>query len=327
MTTEQTIEQLFEELVNKPSYYHWQQIPTRKRKAVKTITAMGLPVIECLIQYYDDSSARKSNYAKIIVKEVFREFGDDAVTYLLNLLHTENVETKLQVIEVLRNEGFAKVIANIRQGSNLRTSPKSSHFYDDARVIEALISLLNDQSETVRISAVNALQWFEDTRSIEPLIEFLGDENEVMRIATARTLGRIRNNKTTESLLKLLADESKDVRVAAAQELSRIKDRKSIEPLLDHLLDENEDIDVRLASASALASMKEKRATDQLLDFLEHQDWKVRFEAAGTLGYLEDPRALPCLRTHLTDRSKRVRKSVKRALLRFDMNRRQEKAT
>jgi HEAT repeat protein len=112
-------------------------------------------------------------------------------------------------------------------------------------------------------------------------------------------------------------DDSELVRHAAARALGD-GGKRAIVPLIGlwRIYREDrkvEDGTIHLDAVSSLSQIG-KEATPALVEALSDPDWRVRYNAALTLGFLADPAAHPRLREMESDPHPMVRDAAKRAL-------------
>jgi HEAT repeat protein len=187
-------------------------------------------------------------------------------------------------------------------------------------------------------------------RAIDPLIAVLEDASTSVRKAAAGSLGRIgaqlqdaeHRARIVTLLIAVLKDREKDVRQIAVLALGWMADSRAVEPLIAALRDVNKD--VRDAAAGALdkfgwlpgqdeagaAYWAVRREWDKCVEIgalaigplviaLQHSDRDVdaRRDAAGALGRIGEPLAVPPLISALKDGDNAVREMASNALVRI----------
>ena len=144
--------------------------------------------------------------------------------------------------------------------------------HHDPRAIDALIRILEDQSEdcAVRMAAADALGRIGNPKAMEPLIRTIGEmcDRHLLQ-AVAKALGAFQGPRVTDALVKALGYEYYTAH-AAAESLKKLRDRRAVEPLIRRLED--------------------KRGGGYHREF-----------PAQILGVLGDPRAIPALVKALRD--------------------------
>jgi len=107
--------------------------------------------------------------------------------------------------------------------------------HHDPRAIDALIQILEDQSEdcAVRMAAADALGRIGNPKAMEPLIRTIGEmcDRHLLQ-AVAKALGAFQGPRVTDALVKALGYEYYTAH-AAAESLKKHRDRRAVEPLID----------------------------------------------------------------------------------------------
>lgn len=148
----------------------------------------------------------------------------------------------------------------------------------DARAVQPLISILNDEEAGIR--AADALAQI-GKPSVESIIVAMKSENPIARRNAAIALGKIGDNRGVNSLIHALRDNDLIVRRNAAQALGEIQDTSAVKPLINALSDKVPI--VRRYAASALGEIEDKRAVAPLTSALTDNDAIVRINAAAAL--------------------------------------------
>jgi HEAT repeat protein len=199
----------------------------------------------------------------------------------------------------------------------------------DARAVEPLIALLEDENSLVKMNAAVALGGI-GKPAVEPLIAILTDENSVAHEYAARALGMTGDARAIDPLITDLGDESPSVRKNAAWALGMTGDARAVKPLAAALRDK--DSSVRMAAAVALGAFGDARAVKPLVAGLKartgktgSKDWVTRKNAAIALGKIGDARAVEPLIDALKDchdelRSYSIAQSVGVGLSGFSQN-------
>ena len=102
--------------------------------------------------------------------------------------------------------------------------------------VPMLIELLNNhQPKETMLSAIDALGKIEEGRSVDALVSLLKEKDDEIRIAVVEALGKIRDPKASKPLINILSD--KDVQRTAIRALGSIGDKSAV-PALTKLLDD-----------------------------------------------------------------------------------------
>lgn len=190
----------------------------------------------------------------------------------------------------------------------------------------ALIEALADESDRVRIAAVNALGALRHPAASEPLALALaglsrrarGSEGGAERVspdaeyeALARALGE-QGDAAVPPLLRLLDSDDTESRRWAAHALGLARAGRAVEPLIKRLADGRSD--VRKAAALALGEIGDARALDALIHALGNRDLETRRAAAVALGTIGSDQAIDPLCALSADPNEPVQLAVVEAL-------------
>jgi HEAT repeat protein len=158
----------------------------------------------------------------------------------------------------------------------------------DARAVDPLASALRDPEWTVRHSAAEALEALGDSRAIDPLIEALSDRSAA-GMAAARALVELGDPRAVEPLI------GNGYRTNAFKLLVKLRDRRATDVLLDSksrgMFGDPE------TKTVFLTELADDRVLPWLLTVLEDEDPDIRAGAAEALGTLGDPAAVEPLAT------------------------------
>ena len=104
--------------------------------------------------------------------------------------------------------------------------------------IPYIIDCLNDEDETVRLTAAKVLGDFENLLALDALCESLNDENERVRSSVIVSLGMLGDETAIEPLGEVYwaKEKSEFVRIAVIQALRQIKGKEAIELMTSALL-------------------------------------------------------------------------------------------
>ena len=196
----------------------------------------------------------------------------------------------------------------------------------DTRAVEPLIEMLADPSPAVRQNAASALEGLGDPRAIEPLRSLLVGDDPTTRYQAISALVRLGDTRA-ERLLAML-DTEYDPRIANA--LAYLRERRAVEPLIAHLTAAVERLrggggaprDVgHHHAAGALGAIGDPRAVPVLIDMLEHDPsvasygaWSAGEIAASALARIGDRRAFEPLVRALDAAEELTRKAAAEAL-------------
>ena len=180
--------------------------------------------------------------------------------------------------------------------------------------VSALLSVVTDENESVRLAAVQALGELQDPRAIDALVQALKTDTDArVREAAAEALGQIDNPRAVPGLIAALASEKVPaVREKIAAALGEIGDARAVEPLGAAVRDP--EAQVRREVVQALGQLESRAAVPMLIPALKDSDVETRRHAAEALGQLESPDALDALAAATKDADAEVRKEAVEAL-------------
>ena len=120
--------------------------------------------------------------------------------------------------------------------------------------------------------------------------------------------------KQTDQLIKNLSDSDINVRSEAVDALTHISKSEVID-LLITLLQKDSTRIVKEGACKALGKIRDKRATDVLIENLSHPDESVRYQATIALGYIGDAKAVqPLIQIYKNPDDPLVRSEAAKAL-------------
>jgi len=194
------------------------------------------------------------------------------------------------------------------------------------RAVPALIRALEDENDTVRLAAINALAAIRHPASADPLAKTLaglasrskgasagkgGSARGAEYEALAAALGAL-GSAAAPPLLGLLNSEEQETRRWVAHALGIARDARSLVPLIQRLADNRSD--VRKEAALALGEIRDPSALDPLIQSLAHRDSETRRAAALALGTIGEARAVGALCAAAEDPNEPVQLAVVEAL-------------
>ena len=167
--------------------------------------------------------------------------------------------------------------------------------------VPLLLSALHDKNEKIRRSAVEAMGT-SDPAILDALISMLGDQSFDVQKATTAALTRTSDPRAIDVLLRALKSSSMDVRTMAAQILPKRKDCCPVDPLLVAFSDrrgrDREQVDeFRAMVALALGATKHPLALRRLIPAISSkiERPRVRSSVAEALGEFQNKTAVETL--------------------------------
>ena len=100
--------------------------------------------------------------------------------------------------------------------------------------VAVYIKQLKCEDKHLRREAADVLGQFEDARAVEPLLDVLQDQEEdrTVRESVAIALGQLGDKRAVEPLIAVLKDTGDSVRSSAAFALGQLGEAQAMEPLI-----------------------------------------------------------------------------------------------
>ncbi len=232
------------------------------------------------------------------------DFNDD----LLNLLHSStNSNLDQRVIGLFKksedNSAVEYIFTQLKEDYNLRDNTKTSYInyisnYQNSEISEYFLSLIDEESNTLSIASIKALGFSELENIKTILIEYLEDSlfDSFRKPAIIESLGKLKATEALDILSDIATDiysDDKSLRWRAVVALGEIGSSESL-PVLKSLFSD-EDPNLRNYTITALKHFNSPEVTDLLIQGLRDSFWKVRINAAESLGELGIKDAVPIL--------------------------------
>lgn len=296
-----------------------------RNEAIKALGLLKDPsAIEPLIR-----RLQKGRTLSVNLKWAILEFGEEAISPLIDLLSDENKVVRLKVAEILggtRNIKAVEPLIQMLQDNDWlvrKEAVKSLGIIGDKRAIDALIPMLEDLFESIREEAdmwLSRLGWQPEgsppipdikallaNSDVEGLIEATAYKKDVKILAAAvDALGELRDPRAIVPLISLLGGDWNIHEYLGPHEkmvnaLAKIGS-PAVDPLITTLRDAkrssdpylDEDKNLRAGTARALGKIGDPKAIDELIPALWDKIPFVRLSAADALGAIGDP-AVPRL--------------------------------
>jgi HEAT repeat protein len=260
------------------------QNPGVQQAAIDILIEINTPdVVSSVIPLLrDELSAPLRNMAV----EILSRTGARDVESIGRLLREENSDVRRFAADILGaigdNRSVTALVGALKdENPNVRSSAANSLGMMGGRAaVDPLIEALDtEKEEWVLFSLIEALGKIGDKRVIAHLTHFLEDESETLKIAALEALKRFNVPVVAATLLRLLEQTNDMIRGEVLKILvdmlgvcSGCFPRKSmIENLSGHLLTAlvDEDEDVRFSAVKGLGIVKERRAVKGLISILK----------------------------------------------------------
>ena len=275
-----------------------------------------------LLDFFNRANPRE----KLEVLTLFRSFEDERIKgVLLQLLDDPSPEMRSRAISrvpyFFDNSMVPRMIDALKdKDSRVRAEVvRTLGEFEDRRALDPLITGLSDNSPSVREAAIRVLilKSYEDSRISDSVIGLLNDPSTLVRSAAVVYFREKPDKRAVEALIPLLSDKNTDIASISAQALAKIGDAKAVDPLIKVVRSEYDrermlDIYLRNSAIIALGQIKDKKATPVIIDALQKKE--LRISAVIALRTLKDNRAVPVLIKCLSDDDPYVRRLAASAL-------------
>jgi HEAT repeat protein len=226
-----------------------------------------------------------------------------------------------RITDYLEEQGYvSQAVAGLRARNRWNRAASASQLgrmKSDAAVA-ALVELMSDQSDDVRMTAARSLAAIGDPAAVEALATALADSSRWTAATVAADLIEM-GPPSVPTLIEIAsaADSGKegahDAAVTAVRVLGEIRDLRA-EPVLIRLLESSGDLNIRARAAAALGAVGGPLAPPALRDALRDDAWQVRAQSAASLSALGDRESIPKLSAAIQDESWWVRRNCAEAL-------------
>ncbi|MDY9925925.1 HEAT repeat domain-containing protein [Methanosarcina sp.] len=248
------------------------------------------------------------------------EFVRKAAAEALGEIGSEMIESEMLGSEMSRSE---------MKGSEMKGSEViGSEVIGSETAVEALVSMLSDESHFVRLEAAKALGMVRFRKAVTPLLSVLGDENRFVRKEAAKALGQMEPERVLELLIHALESGNNFMRQGAVRALGQINSDvintdEALNQIADKVFDflddafQDENKFVRREAARSLENISRnmpERALKSLINALDDEDEEVRRLLAGVLKCLGSEKAVPQLISALKSHDPIVRRFAAEAL-------------
>ena len=170
--------------------------------------------------------------------------------------------------------------------------------YQTIEISEYLLTLIEEDSNTISIASITALGKSNLENTIEILIKYLEDSlfDDLRKPAIVESLGKLKAEEALEILSDIATDiytENSSLRWRAVVALGEIGSEESL-PVLKSLFSDKDPY-LRNYTITALKHFPSKDVEELLIQGLKDSSWRVRVNAARSLGELGIKESVPIL--------------------------------
>lgn len=186
--------------------------------------------------------------------------------------------------------------------------------FDEVEIAPLLLHYAGSNDPYYRVLGTRGLANLPPQHSQRAVVRLLEDPDERVRIEAVRAAAKLGLSETVPRMLELLAGDTLFVQIEAARALAQLPSPNTVEPLIDRLIDPEPLI--RSAVLRALAFQDSETFWFLLSGLDPDPDWRARSARAQLFSEMSDERALALLLEMTSDRDYRVRAQVLQALIR-----------
>lgn len=245
-----------------------------------------------------------SDLIKILESEKNFEFNSDLLKLLGN---TSNSRLEVSIIKLFGiaedDSAVEYIFEELQENFNLPDDIMVSFInyiadYQTQEISEYFLGLIEENSNTISIASITALGKSNMKDIAETLIEYLEDSlfDDLRKPALIKTLGKLKAEGALGILTDIATDiysEDSSLRWRAVVALGEIGSKESL-PILRSLFSDNDPY-LRNYTITALKCFPAKEVEDLLIQGLKDSSWRVRVNAAQSLGELGIKESVPIL--------------------------------
>lgn len=186
-------------------------------------------LINCLRDHNPDT-------LEMAVESVLR-FGQRAVKPLTTMLLDNNQVQRIKIFDTLAQlwqhvplKTVKRCLKDPEPGVRAGAA-KLLPLYNDEKIVDTLIDMLNDRYNTVQAAAANALGECRNPLAVNKLLRTLNDSNQMVRLEAARALGKINSTDAVEPLVEKIAGGHFHAFAETVLALALLGDVRALPPL------------------------------------------------------------------------------------------------
>jgi HEAT repeat protein len=212
----------------------------------------------------------------------------------------------------LRGDEVERALAHMLGTSGVQHELLEAIVRFGAPMVDRLVEQLRTGDVDTRRAAVVALGRIGDARAVEPLVNLLDEDERELLVPATAALARLGDRRAFESLLRLLGDADVSVRQGAIGALNSIG-HPAMGDRVRTLL-EDADPRVRESAVKIAGYFGYSSCAEALLDRCRDRDETVRAAALAHVAYLDDERSVPILVAAMAGDTPRARAAAAQAL-------------
>ena len=231
-----------------------------------------------------------------VVEALGQSWKEEAFEILIRAIDDPVAQVRANAVIALEQYHQRALDARERPGGAVKAFEAHSE-----KSRQLISKAMTDPSETVRMSAIQALGCFLDQKEliVDTLVKALQDPCSEVRSSAAYLLGSAKARNAVKALETILRDNSASVRRATVFALGEISSKKVTNDLLS--LMDDKDSYVAATAIASLGKIGDPRTIPFVEKFVNSSDHYMRGEVAVTLGRLGGEGALELLTKMLKD--------------------------
>ncbi len=254
------------------------------------------------IQYGIDSQV--TDLIKQLKIEKNYDFNDELLKLLKVSINNGLDQSIINLYKVSDDDRAVEYIfQKLQDDYNLSDENRISYIdyiskYQTPEITEFLKNLIDEESNSVSIAAITALGKSDSKIIIPQLIDYLQDPliDDLRKPVIVEALGKLKAEEALVDITDLATDiysDSKSLRWKSVVALGEIGSEKSL-PILKSLFSDNDPY-LRNYALTAIKNYPLKNIKSILIQGLKDSSWRVRVNAAESLGELKVKDAVPIL--------------------------------
>lgn len=243
---------------------------------------------------------RKADYCNIQETSVdellslYRQAEDDQtrICIIRKVGRTNNPKAVEPLVDIRCASGKNPVLRHAAEEALISLKPYSK---------QAIIALLNKNSDTFAYLAVNGLKGLRPVEAIPDIIKLMDNDHSTIG-GQAQSLLAEMNPEAVEPLINALKSENPRVRAAAAHVLGKIGNPQAAEPLINALADNDRSVRAKAARALKRCGGEQRRKT-LFTVYQNETDPEVKKAIESVLFKNVSPQVVPYLKKYLSNGS------------------------
>ena len=185
---------------------------------------------------------------------------------------------------------LSRLVKKLKEGDNYEKEKSIEQLtaFPDKKVVESVIPLLKEKDTQVRMAAWEILKRTGSSH-IDAVVALLDDDNEDIRIYAVEILGGLRNGSTIPDLIRKTLEENPNVRNIACQALGGFDDERAVDALLNALKDDEW---IVFSAIESLGRIGNRRAVLPLLNVFKNGSEEISMAACEVLISFHDEAVL-----------------------------------